>query len=127
MRAMRSGKLARIFLAVLLLMYGCLFIVLHRMEVEMVPSGLLVDARVKRVTNPFAGPTAGISQGSKVEDDEERRGANEAAPTLYPIPSDWENRIMEGKVPEYQTGKDLWDYTDLPSWMKGRHHFITHL
>ena len=48
----------------------------------------------------------------------------------FPVPEDWENRITEGKVEQYYETttdvagtKDLWDYTDLPLWMKGEYMY----
>jgi hypothetical protein len=124
-----SWNLARIFLLVLLVVYGCLFVVLHRMELEGAPSGLLsVDMSntqvVKRVSNPFAAAQAAAARSYKDLEEEGGETAtaddtNVTAASLYPIPTDWENRIIEGRVEDYQTGNDLWDYTDLPSWMKG--------
>ena len=132
-----SWNLARVFLLVLLVVYGCLFVVLHRMELEGAPSGLLsVDTGttqvVKRVSNPFGaaqGVAAAAATAARSHKDLEEEGgetaaeddnANITAASLYPIPTDWQNRIIEGRVEAYQTGNDLWDYTDLPSWMKGR-------
>jgi len=105
MRVARSSA-ARLCLTCLLFVYGCLFVVVHRMELDSAPP------QVKQVPNPFERP-AQPDIPAIVEP------SNTTAASLYPVPLDWENRLVEGRLADFQSGKDLWEYTNLPSWMTG--------
>ncbi len=95
---------ARFFVVVLLLVYGGLFIVLHRMEIDSTFYGS--NVKVAYVQNPF----------ENVRKEEARVTWTNA--TLFPAPLNWKNYLFEGR--DDKDGRNLWEYTDLPTWMKGR-------
>jgi hypothetical protein len=92
-------------LIVLLLVYAGVVILLHRMQVESTPSGL--SSKVTYVQNPFGNAPRGTY------------GVASTNVTLFPAPTQWKNNLVEDRHDLYQDGIYLWEYTDLPSWMKG--------
>lgn len=98
----------RLFLGVLLLVYLALFLFLHRLEVDSTPSGL--NHKAIYVSNPFANAQSLSKETPSVLSNV----------SLFPAPAHFENHLFEGQHERYSIyGKKLWEYTDLPRWMKG--------
>ena len=102
MRWTKSGAAPRLFVCLLLVVYGALFVVLQRMEPDP-----LVHHEVVRVPNPLAFVSKDVPSNDITKDE-----------AVYPIPPNWKHGLGEGRVDVFL--KDLWEYTNLPGWMKGK-------
>jgi len=109
MRVLRWNS-TRCFLAFLVLVYAALSILLHRVNVHSTPSGL--QAHIAYLQNPFEKYNVLLKKDEYVL-------PYSTNATQFPAPRDWENYLIEGRNNDYRDGKNLWDYTDLPTWMKG--------
>ena len=100
----------RCLLAFLILVYAALSILVYRVNVHSTPSG--VQAHIADFQNPFEKYNVLLKKDESVL-------SYSTNATQFPAPRDWENYLFEGRNNDWRDGKNLWDYTDLPTWMKG--------
>jgi hypothetical protein len=107
----------RCLLAALILVYAATFMLVHRVNIHSTPS-TRVQAHISYLQNPFEKYTILLKK-------DESSVSFFTNATQFPAPLDWENSLFEGRLEDYRDGKNLWDYTNLPTWMKGMIHLCT--
>ena len=107
----------RCLLAVLILVYAATFMLVHRVNIPSTPS-TRVQAHISYLPNPFEKYTILLKK-------DESSVSFFTNATQFTAPLDWENSLFEGRLEDYRDGKNLWDYTNLPTWMKGMIHLCT--
>jgi hypothetical protein len=99
----------RVFL-LLVVLYGILFLKIHKLAITNDHTTTDPDTIVVQV------PNFQVKQSKDTENNEPKN----LFPPSPPISIEWNTSIVEGQVNHYlQSGKDLWDHsTVLPDWMK---------
>ena len=97
-----------VLLGLLLIVYGVLWVLLHRLEASPLESSVLSASLSNHVVPSLQ------SHGNRTIDTEAEQDERLDLPT-----QNWENRLVDGEYLQYPSGSNLWDHTDLPTWMKG--------